>query len=201
MGIYNFYSLKKWIGIILITGIFVLPQQGQAFERYKRVVKFDKYFSKYSKRFFGPTFDWHYFKAQAVAESRLNPKAESGVGAAGIMQIMPRTFKEISKKNPGIKGSRMQPRWNIAAGIYYDRMLWKTWRADRTFQDRINFMLGSFNAGKGNILKAQKIAKKKGLNPNKWESIESTLNRITGKHSRETIGYIKKIHKIKGVLR
>jgi len=98
MGIYNLYSLKKWIGIILITGIFVLPQQGQAFERYKRVVKFDKYFSKYSKRFFGPTFDWHYFKAQAVAESRLNPKAESGVGAAGIMQIMPRTFKEISKK-------------------------------------------------------------------------------------------------------
>jgi len=139
MGIYNLYSLKKWIGIILITGIFVLPQQGQAFERYKRVVKFDKYFSKYSKRFFGPTFDWHYFKAQAVAESRLNPKAESGVGAAGIMQIMPRTFKEISKKNPGIKGSRMQPRWNIAAGIYYDRMLWKTWRADRTFKDRLNF--------------------------------------------------------------
>jgi membrane-bound lytic murein transglycosylase F len=62
-------------------------------------------------------------------------------------------------------------------------------------------MFGSYNAGKGNIIKAQKIAKNKGLNPNMWKSIQSTLPDVTGKNSKETIGYINKIGKIKGVLR
>ncbi|MBE9570656.1 MAG: transglycosylase SLT domain-containing protein [Proteobacteria bacterium] len=186
---------------VLIIVLLLIPCQVQAFERYNRVVKYDKYFSKYSKRYFGPAFDWHHFKAQAVAESRLMAKAKSRVGACGVMQIMPRTFKEITRKNPSIKGNRLQPRWNIAAGIYYDRVIWKAWKADRPLQDRINFMFGSYNAGKGNILKAQKVAKKEGMDPNLWESIESTLPEVTGKHSRETINYIKKINNIKGVLR
>ena len=182
--------------ILLLT-----PITAHAFERYNRVVKYDKYFSKYSKRYFGPGFDWHYFKAQAVAESRLQADARSRVGAEGVMQIMPRTFEEITRKNPGIKGTREQPRWNIAAGIYYNRMIWNLWKAKRPYMDRINFMFGSYNAGKGNIIKAQKIAKNKGLNPNMWKSIQSTLPDVTGKNSKETIGYVNKIGEIKGVLR
>ena len=181
--------------------LFLIPCQAQSFQRYNRAVKYDKYFSKYSKRYFGPGFDWRYFKAQAIAESRLKADAKSRVGALGVMQIMPETFKEIARKEPTIKGTRKQPRWNIAAGIYYDRMIWKTWKARRPFQDRINFMFGSYNAGKGNILKAQKIAEKKGLNPNLWGSIEPSLPKVTGGSSKETIGYVRKIDEIKGVLR
>ncbi len=186
---------------LFIIVLLLIPYHAQAFERYNRVVKYDKYFSKYSKRYFGPNFDWRYFKAQAVAESRLKATAKSRTGAVGIMQIMPKTFKEITRKNPSIRGTRRQPRWNIAAGIYYDRTLWKAWKGKRPFQDRINFMFASFNAGKGNIIKAQRVAKKKGLNRNLWGSIEQTLPQVTGRHSKETIGYIEKINKIKGVLR
>jgi hypothetical protein len=39
------------------------------------------------------------------------------------------------------------------------------------------------------------------MNPNAWSSIEKTLSRITGKHSKETIGYVNKINKVKGVLK
>ncbi len=186
---------------VLIVVLLLIPYHAHAFERYNRVVKFDRYFSKYSKRFFGPGFDWTYFKAQAIAESRLKEKAKSRVGAVGVMQIMPKTFEEIRRKNPSIKGTREQPRWNIAAGIYYDRTLWKAWKGKRPLQDRINFMFASFNAGKGNIIKAQRVAKKRGLNRNLWGSIEQTLPRVTGRHSKETIGYIEKIKKIKEVLR
>jgi membrane-bound lytic murein transglycosylase F len=186
---------------ILIIVLLLVPCQTQAFERYNRVQKYDKYFSKYSKRYFGPAFDWRYFKAQAVAESRLKAEAKSRVGAVGVMQIMPKTFEEIARKEPTIKGNRKQPRWNIAAGIFYDRMIWKAWTAERPFQDRINFMFGSYNAGKGNILKAQRIAEKEGLNSNSWHSIKQTLPEVTDRHSKETIGYVEKIHKIKGVLR
>jgi len=177
-----------------------LPAPSDAFERYNRVKTFDPYFTKYTKRFFGPAFDWRHFKAQAVAESRLKAGAKSHVGAVGVMQIMPRTFKEIRKKQPTIKGTREQPRWNIAAGIYYDRQLWRTWKAERPFQDRLNFTFGSYNAGKMNIIKAQEAALKKGLNPNLWSSIETVLPGITGQHSKETMGYIHKIEMITEVL-
>jgi len=187
--------------ICLLLLLFGAVGNLYAYERYNRVKNFDHYFSKYSKRYFGPGFDWKLFKAQAVAESRLNSKAKSHVGAKGLMQIMPKTFQEIKKKNPGIKGSNLQPRWNIAAGIYYNRSIWNLWRADRSFLDRLNFMFGSYNAGKGNILKAQKIAEKRNLNPNRWDSIEKTLSKITGKHSQETINYVQKIHIIKKLLK
>ena len=186
---------------IVIIVFLLIPCHALGFERYNKIVKYDRLFSKYSKRYFGPAFDWRYFKAQAVAESRLEPKAKSRVGALGIMQIMPRTFEEISKKNPKIKGTREHPKWNIAAGIYYDRVLWKEWRAERPLQDRIDFMFGSYNAGKGNVLKAQKIARNQDLNENMWQSIEKALPMVTGKRSKETIGYVKKIKTIKGVLR
>ncbi len=198
MNLIDFLLGKKKIVIILLV---LMPCSVQAFQRYQRVVKFDGYFSKYSKRYFGPNFNWIYFKAQAIAESRLKDDAKSKVGAAGVMQIMPKTFEEIKRKNPIIKGTRLQPRWNIAAGIYYDRLLWKTWKAERPLLDRIRFMFGSYNAGKGNILKAQRFAKKKGLDPNLWKSIEPTLPAVTGHHSKETIHYVEKIDHIKGVLR
>ncbi len=180
--------------------MFIFSVNTYGFERYNNVNKYDIYFSKYSKRYFGPGFDWKLFKAQAIAESRLKANARSYVGAKGVMQIMPRTFKEIKKRNPNIKGGTTQPRWNIAAGIWYDRTIWKLWKDERSYQDRIDFMLASYNAGKGNIIKAQKIAKKKKLNPNTWRSIEKTLPKVTGHHSKETIGYVKKIKIIKGVL-
>jgi membrane-bound lytic murein transglycosylase F len=191
----------RWLAVVVLIMMLAAPCQADPYAKYSRIKKFDRYFSKYSKRFFGPGFDWQHFKAQAVAESGLDASAKSGVGAVGVMQVMPRTFEEIRTKNPAIKGSQLQPRWNIAAGIFYDRTLWKLWKAERPRQDRINFMFGSYNAGRGNILKAQKAAEKRRLNPNLWESIEQALPEVTGKRSHETISYVEKIEHVKGVLK
>ena len=54
---------------------------------------------------------------------------------------------------------------------------------------------------KGNIIKAQKKAKQIGVDPNLWRSIEVTLPKVTGKHSKETITYVKKIQTIKQELK
>ena len=198
--------MHKLIYLLILTTLcttacLLTPGQIYAYERYNRVKKFDPYFNKYTKRFFGPGFDWRIFKAQAVAESRLNADAHSHVGAVGIMQIMPATFKEIKKKIPIIKGTREQPRWNIAAGIYYDRLIWKVWKAERSFLDKLKFTFGAYNAGKRHIFKAQAVAKTKGLDPNTWDSIITVLPLVTGAHSRETIDYVGKIIKIKEVMR
>ena len=81
------------------------------------------------------------------------------------------------------------------------RSIWKVWKAERSFQDRLKFTFGAFNAGKANIFKAQAVAESKGLNPNVWASIIETLPVVTGSRSRETIGYVRKIGKIKEVMR
>ena len=52
-------------------------------------------FQKYAKRYFGPAFDWGFFKAQGMSESGLDTAARSRAGARGIMQLMPSTFQAI----------------------------------------------------------------------------------------------------------
>ena len=188
--------------VFYVAFFLVCTQVGaEDFEPYNKVTQYDHYFSKYSKRNFGPNFDWRYFKAQAIAESRLKKDAQSQVGAVGIMQIMPRTYAEIVKRSRYIKGSDNNPQWNIAAGIYYNRSIWNIFKAKRPFQDRLDFMFGAYNAGKGNILKAQRHTMTTELNPNLWASIEKTLPRVTGKHSKETLDYVNKIKEVKAALK
>lgn len=116
--------------------------------------EFDRHFKKYTKRYFGPHFDWHWFKAQAIAESGLKPDARSPRGARGVMQILPSTFDEIRKHSPYLMDVD-SPRWNIAAGIYYDRKLYRKWRQPSlTNRERLYFAFGSYNAGFSRILKA-----------------------------------------------
>ncbi len=179
----------------------IAPDDLAAFARYKRFTTYDQHFTKYSKRFFGVGFDWHYFKAQAVAESNLREDARSPVGAVGVMQIMPRTFEEIQRKNPAITGSLDQPRWNIAAGIWYDRQHFVVWAADRSLVERLKFTFGSYNAGRSSILRAQQFALGEGLNAMLWDSVAGELPRVTGRRSQETVAYVARVLDIRQVLR
>ena len=150
--------------------------------------KYDNTFRKYAKHYFGPAFDWHWFKAQAIAESNLRPNAKSRTGARGIMQILPSTFREIKSKNPHF-ADIITPRWNIAAGIYYDRQMYKLWgkeKKDLPTQERLAFMLGSYNAGFGGVRKAYRKASKKQPDIKKWEQVSPYA-------PRETRGYVKRI--------
>ena len=145
--------------------------------------KYDPYFRKYSKRYFGPFFDWRWFKAQAIAESGLNEKAKSPVGAIGIMQILPSTFSDINLKNPHYLDLH-SPRWNIAAGIYYDRALYKKF-PEAPEQDKMLLALASYNAGYGRLLKAKKKIKDRLV----WDKAKPYV-------PRETRGYVGRIKRL-----
>jgi soluble lytic murein transglycosylase-like protein len=119
--------------------------------------KYDHHFQKYSKHYFGPHFDWTWFKAQAIAESRLDPTAHSPAGARGLMQIMPATFGEIRRANPHFDDIR-SPKWNIAAGIYYNRYLFERWDRFGPPQ-RLYFTFASYNAGLAGIRGATRRAR------------------------------------------
>ena len=187
---------------ILLTAAFLIPFFLQASEMPEVTdrhwtKKYDQYFRKYSKRFFGPALDWHWFKAQGIAESGLRSNATSWVSAKGIMQLMPRTFAELKKKKPELQNV-LEPRWNIAAGIYYDSTMFMKWKEDRPFLDRMRFMFGSYNAGFRTILRAQKLSRKHGFNGTDWESIKSVAPNVSKWREKETLGYVLKIEILMG---
>jgi soluble lytic murein transglycosylase-like protein len=154
--------------------------------------RYDAYFRKYSKRYFGIGFDWQYFKAQGMAESELSATARSYVGARGVMQLMPSTFQEIQSKRPEFQ-SIDDPEWNIAAGIMHDRYLWRLWEPVGPDSDRTKFMFGSYNAGEGTIGRASATAQARQLDQSRWPNFELVAPEVPRWRYRETLGYVKKI--------
>ncbi len=161
-------------------------------EAQRPMERYDPTFRKYTKRFFGVGFDWRLFKAQGMTESNLNPAATSWVGAKGIMQLMPSTFLEIQTRNPDWT-SIDDVEWNIAAGIFHNRRLWRLWKDSVDTEDHRYFMFGSYNAGRIPILRAQGLARQKLLDPRYWASIEMVAPEVPGWRQLETINYVRRI--------
>lgn len=181
------------LGPLLLSPLIPLAAQRTFGSDPRSSGRYDETFRKYSKRFFGVGYEWQLFKAQAMAESELNPNARSHVGARGLMQLMPSTFHQVQSDNPELE-SIDDPEWNIAAGIQYDRFLWQLWKEQETELDRRSFMFGSYNAGRGTILRAQAVARHDSLDHRKWASIERIAPQVRSWRHRETLGYIRKIN-------
>ena len=127
-------------------------------------------------------------KSQYYVESKLNPTAVSSVGAAGIAQIMPGTFREIERRDR-IKGSAFHARTSIRAGAAYLARQIDVWSAPRSAECRIELAWASYNAGAGNIVQAQRESGGKRC----WDGIGPSLHKVTGRHAAETLGYISRI--------
>lgn len=183
----------SWLFLMMLIPPAVMAYVLEADKHVKHeqwTTEYDIYFKKYAKHYFGPHIDWHWFKAQGIAESNLDPQAESAAGARGIMQIMPATFEEILKKNPYIPRTE-EPRWNIAAGIFYDRMLYRKWKSKKHIPtgERLSFSFASYNAGLGAVLRAYKKAAKQQGEVRQWEQVEEFA-------PGETRFYVKRIHNL-----
>jgi membrane-bound lytic murein transglycosylase F len=129
---------------------------------------FDAWFREYSRI---PGWDWRLVASQAYQESRFNPRAKSWAGAVGVMQIMPRTAREL-RVNPS------DPRQSIEGACRY------LWKFDDHFKDeipreseRIRFMLASYNVGLGHVEDARRLAKKFGDDPGEWDDVAYWLIR------------------------
>jgi membrane-bound lytic murein transglycosylase F len=153
--------------------------------------RYDPTFRKYTKRYFGPAFDWKYFKAQGIAESGLDSSAKSWVGARGVMQLMPSTYRDIASRRPEF-GTIDQPEWNIAAGIMHDRYLWMLYQNEISDDERHRFMFASYNAGEGTINRAISVARAK-VGPPVWSSVEQIAPTVGRWRYTETLGYVRRI--------
>lgn len=116
--------------------------------------RYDSLFKYYAEQHGFEGKDWLRFKAQVRAESNFNPNAQSPVGALGLAQFMPPTWKEWKDGTPGIQDMAnalwlidpRDPEDAISAQAVYMKWLLKrvtTWEC----------AFAAYNWGIGNVLK------------------------------------------------
>ena len=120
-------------------------------------------------------FDWRLIVAQMWQESSFNPKAESPVGAQGLLQVMPRTAEEVGYPPP-----LFEPKRGIEAGVKYLSWIRERFEPGLTTENRLWFSLAAYNAGIGHLYDAQRLAKELNLDPNIWfENVETAMLKLS----------------------
>ncbi|HMV10115.1 MAG TPA: transporter substrate-binding domain-containing protein [Cyclobacteriaceae bacterium] len=115
-------------------------------------------------------WDWRLLAAIIYRESKFVSNDESWAGARGLMQLMPETARRFGATNPD------DPRQSIKAGVNYLRHLDKIWAKKISDpNERLKFVLASYNAGLSHIMDARKLAKKHGRDPAVWNDVEFYL--------------------------
>lgn len=137
-----------------------------------------------------PGYDWRLYKALLWAESKFDPDAESHVGAKGLAQFMDPTWAAWSVKAGYAHASPFDPEAAIVVGAYYMRWQIQSWHWPRPDIDRLCLAMASYNAGLGNIIKAQRRAG----NASMYAPIIAQLPAVTGHdNARQTTMYVRKI--------
>jgi membrane-bound lytic murein transglycosylase F len=168
-------ELNRWISVYKNTASYALLH-AKYFRnsRSSTIVKSDYYalntgkVSKYDdlirKSSASINWDWRLLASLICQESQFKSDVVSLRGAYGLMQIMP-----ITGRNFGIDITA-SPENNLKAGILYINWLYSifdTRISDE--QERLLFVLASYNAGPGHVLDAMRLAEKNGMDPQKWE--------------------------------
>ncbi|NOT74736.1 MAG: transporter substrate-binding domain-containing protein [Cyclobacteriaceae bacterium] len=135
-------------------------------------------------------WDWRLLASIVYQESNFQPTAASWAGAVGLMQLMPGTAEQFGASD------RTNPYQSLRAGVRYLKYLDKLWAKYITDKnERLKFVLSSYNAGLSHIVDARHLARKYGKDPSKWEDVEEFLKQKSNpKYYRDPIvvaGYCK----------
>jgi membrane-bound lytic murein transglycosylase F len=128
---------------------------------------YDDWFREYASI---PGWDWRLVAAQAFQESRFNPAAHSWAGAVGLMQIMPRTARQLH-------ANAADPKQSVEAACRYLWTIDAQWKEIKSDSERIKFILASYNVGTGHVQDAVRLAAKNGDDPQSWVDVSYWLIR------------------------
>ncbi|MDH5232231.1 MAG: transporter substrate-binding domain-containing protein [Gammaproteobacteria bacterium] len=144
-------------------------------------------------------FDWRLIVAQMYQESRFDPRAKSWVGARGLMQVMPRTARQLGFKD------LHRPEQGIHSGLKYMDWIRDRFEDDIPVKDRMWFVLAAYNAGVGHVRDARILARRMGWQSNRWFGhVEKAMLLLSRRkyarksrhgyvRGREPVNYVKEI--------
>lgn len=132
---------------------------------------YDQLFMEHSQKI---RWDWRLMAAQCYQESTFDPQAKSWAGACGLMQIMPSTADHL-----GLPRSQMfDPEQNIAAAARYLGELEGLLGDIPNRQERLNYVLASYNGGLHHIRDAMALAQRDGKNPHRWADVSQYVLKL-----------------------
>ncbi|MCF8218555.1 MAG: transporter substrate-binding domain-containing protein [Bacteroidales bacterium] len=132
-----------------------------------KISRYDDLIKKYSDEI---GWDWRLLASLVYQESRFNPKIDSWAGAQGLMQLMPNTARRFGANNV------YDPEQNIRAGVKFLEYLEKQFEKKQAEkEDRIRFVLASYNVGLGHVLDARRLAHKYEADTNSWNAVDTFL--------------------------
>ncbi len=125
---------------------------------------------------YAPTlaWDWRLLAAQMFQESRFKPDAHSWAGAVGLLQLMPATARQYGVQNP------LNPEDNVQGAVKFLKWLngyWSERIPDE--QERLKFVLASYNCGAGHVDDAQRLTERYGGNSQSWEDVSYWLLQLS----------------------
>ena len=127
-----------------------------------RISPFDDLFKRYAKLI---DWDWKLLASIAYQESKFDTILVSHAGAVGLMGLMPRTAEAF-----GLDAEfRTEAGGSISASVRYIQELKKYFPDVTNKNEKIKFILASYNAGQGHVLDAQALACKIGKDPAIWD--------------------------------
>ena len=135
-------------------------------------------------------WDWRLLAALVYKESRFDTTALSYAGAQGLLQLMPVTLERFGVTNPN------DPAESLRGGVKYLQYLDKFWmeRVPET-NERIKFILASYNIGQGHVEDAWRLTLKYRKNTQSWQEVSNFLNlKSDPKYYRDAVvksGYAK----------
>ncbi|MGB5499603.1 MAG: transporter substrate-binding domain-containing protein [Maribacter sp.] len=108
-------------------------------------------------------WDWRFLAALIYQESNFNNAASAWTGAAGLMQLMPGTAKDMGIKN------RLDPKENIRGGTKYLKIIYDAFYDITDSVQRVKFTLAAYNCGYFHVKDAQNLATMNQLDPDVWD--------------------------------
>jgi membrane-bound lytic murein transglycosylase F len=132
-------------------------------DRTSRLSEWDALIERHAREI---DWDWRLLASQMYQESKFSPRARSWAGAMGLLQLMPATAREFGVSSP------YDPEQNVAGAVRYLAWLENYWTEKIPDDDeRLKFILGSYNAGQGHVSDAMRLARKYGDDPTSWDDV------------------------------
>ena len=126
-----------------------------------KISHYDDLFKKYADSI---GWDWKLLASLAYKESNFDTSVVSWAGAKGLMQLMPRTARAMGVP----EGKEHNAEESVKAATRYLKLMERSFRSIADPDERINFVLGSYNAGIGHIFDAMALAEKYGHDKHRW---------------------------------
>ncbi|HJU54694.1 MAG TPA: transporter substrate-binding domain-containing protein [Pyrinomonadaceae bacterium] len=145
-----------------------------------KLCEFDELLKKYAADL---NWDWRLLASQAFQESRFKPAARSWAGATGLLQLMPRTAREY-----GVRDA-LDPEDNVAGAVRFLKWLTERWaKRIPDENERLKFILASYNAGAGHVEDAQRLTEKYGGDSTRWDDVSYwLLQKATQQYSSDSV--------------